>query len=48
MQANPKLLVKDVAAQLGYEQLYFSTVFNKHVGMSPSEYKVRQQEEDGV
>jgi YesN/AraC family two-component response regulator len=44
MQANPKLLVKDVAAQLGYEQLYFSTVFNKHVGMSPSEFKFRLQE----
>ena len=48
LRANPKLLVKDVAAQLGYEQLYFSTVFNKHVGMSPSEYKFRQQEEDNV
>lgn len=45
MQANPKLLVKDIAAQLGYEQLYFSTVFNKHVGMSPSEYKFHLQEE---
>ena len=45
MRANPKLLVKDVAAQLGYEQLYFSTVFNKHVGMSPSEYKIQHQGE---
>lgn len=45
MRANPRLLVKDVAAQLGYEQLYFSTVFNKHVGMSPSEFKFRLQED---
>lgn len=44
MQANPRLLVKDIAAQLGFEQLYFSTVFNKHVGMSPSEFKFRLQE----
>ncbi len=46
LRENPKLLVKDVASQLGYEQLYFSTVFNKHVGMSPSEYKFRLQEEE--
>lgn len=45
LRANPKLRVKDVAAQLGYEQLYFSTVFNKHVGMSPSEYKMQHLEE---
>lgn len=45
--ANSKLRVKDVAAQLGYEQLYFSTVFNKHVGMSHSEYKIHLQEEEG-
>lgn len=45
LQENSKLLVKDVAAQLGYEQLYFSTVFNKYVGMSPSEYRYRVQEE---
>lgn len=48
LQTNPRLRVKDVAAQLGYEQLYFSTVFNKHVGMSPSEYKLLHQGEDEV
>ena len=41
MKTNPKLLVKDVAEKIGYEPLYFSTVFNKYVGMSPSEYKFR-------
>ena len=45
LQENSKLLVKDVAMQLGYEQLYFSTVFNKYVGMSPSEYRYLVQEE---
>lgn len=48
LRASPKLRVKDVAAQLGYEQLYFSTVFNKHVGMSPSEYKAMHQGEDEI
>lgn len=48
LRANHKLRVKDVAAQLGYEQLYFSTVFNKHVGMSPSEYKTLHQGEEEV
>ena len=43
LRTNSKLRVKDVAAQLGYEQLYFSTVFNKQVGMSPSEYKIQHQ-----
>lgn len=46
LRVNSRLRVKDVAAQLGYEQLYFSTVFNKHVGMSPSEYKALHQGEE--
>jgi len=48
LRTNSRLRVKDVAAQLGYEQLYFSTVFNKHVGMSPSEYKLRHMGEEEV
>lgn len=48
LRVNSKLRVKDVAAQLGYEQLYFSTVFNKHVGMSPSEYKALHQGEGAL
>jgi two-component system response regulator YesN len=39
IQANPNLLIKDVAAKIGYEPLYFSTVFNKAIGISPSEYR---------
>lgn len=48
MRANPKLLIKDVAEKIGYEQLYFSTVFNKYVGMSPSEYKFQNHGETEV
>ena len=42
LRTSPRLLVKDVAEMLGYEQLYFSTVFNKYTGMSPSAYKFLQ------
>lgn len=41
--ANPGMLIKDVAEKIGYEPLYFSTVFNKTVGMSPSDYKLQHQ-----
>ncbi len=41
MRTNPNLKVKEVAERMGYDQLYFSTLFNKYVGMSPSEYKFR-------
>ena len=39
IQANPNVLIKDVAASIGYEQLYFTTVFSKVVGLSPTAYK---------
>ena len=39
MRQNPQILVKDVAEQLGFEQMYFSTVFSKTVGMTPSQYR---------
>lgn len=40
MELNPVMLIKDVADVIGFEQLYFSTVFNKSVGMSPTQYKL--------
>lgn len=46
LSENPMLQIKEVAEKLGYEQLYFSTVFNKNVGMSPSEYKFRNLESE--
>ncbi len=39
LQDNPQIPVKDLAATLGYEQLYFSTVFKKNTGMTPSQYR---------
>jgi YesN/AraC family two-component response regulator len=37
---NPDILIKNVADAIGFEQMYFSTIFNKYVGMSPSQYKI--------
>ena len=39
MEENPQIPVKDLAAALGYEQLYFSTVFKKNLGVTPSQYR---------
>ena len=36
---NPDIPVKDLAAMLGYDSLYFGTVFKKSTGFSPSQYK---------
>lgn len=43
IDANPQIPVKELAAMLGYEQLYFSTVFKKNLGMTPSQYKQEAQ-----
>jgi Response regulator containing CheY-like receiver domain and AraC-type DNA-binding domain len=43
-QCNPELMIKDVAAHIGYpDSLYFSKVFKKYTGLSPKQYirKVR-------
>ena len=40
MELNPYMMIKDVADAIGFEQLYFSTVFSKREGMSPSKYKL--------
>jgi YesN/AraC family two-component response regulator len=37
---NPDILIKNVADAIGFEQMYFSTIFNKYVGVSPSQYKI--------
>ena len=40
MELNPYMMIKDVADAIGFEQLYFSTVFSKREGVSPSKYKM--------
>lgn len=44
MKVRPDILVKEVAEAIGFEQLYFSTVFNKYMGVSPSQYKQKLAE----
>ena len=39
METNPDIYIKDIADILGYDQLYFGTVFKKVMGVSPSQYK---------
>ena len=39
MNRNPGIPVKELAALLGYDPLYFGTVFKKSIGLSPSQYK---------
>lgn len=39
LETRPELLIKDVADALGYEPFYFSAVFNKYTGLTPSEYR---------
>lgn len=43
IEANPDILIKDIADALGFEQFYFSTVFSRNTGMTPSEYKSRMK-----
>lgn len=46
MKENPNILIKDIADALGYEPFYFSTVFNKNTGLTPSEYKMKLEKQD--
>ncbi len=39
MQANPDALIKEIAAHVGIEPLYFSTLFCRMTGESPSQYR---------
>ncbi|CAG7644037.1 response regulator [Paenibacillus allorhizosphaerae] len=44
MDAQPNLLLKQVSSEVGYaDQLYFSRVFKKRTGLSPSEYVQSRQ-----
>jgi YesN/AraC family two-component response regulator len=39
IQSNPRTPLKDIAASVGYEDAsYFSRVFHKIVGVSPTRY----------
>lgn len=44
MDDNPEVLIKDVADALGYDPFYFSTVFSRNTGLTPSEYKSKLEE----
>ncbi len=39
MEAHPDALIKEIAAQVGFEPLYFSTLFCRITGESPSQYR---------
>lgn len=48
MERDRNILIKDVAEQVGYDQLYFSTVFYRITGEYPKQYREnlwRQKEE---
>lgn len=42
MDSNPTMLVREVAERIGFESLYFGTVFSKYTGMTPSQYKSKR------
>lgn len=49
MRQNPDILLKDIAAAIGYEdQLYFSRVFKNNEGMSPKAYQKSFQQPDMI
>ncbi len=39
MERQPNILIKDIAEQVGYDQLYFSTVFCRITGEYPKQYR---------
>lgn len=44
IESNPDMLIKDVAEAIGVETFYFSNIFSKSTGMTPSEYKILSRE----
>lgn len=44
IESNPDILIKDVAEAVGVETFYFSNIFSKSTGMTPSEYKILSKE----
>ena len=46
MDGYPSMLVREVAEKIGFEQLYFGTVFSKYTGMTPSQYKAMRMAEN--
>ena len=44
---DPQIMIKDVAERVGYEQLYFSTVFHRITGQYPRDYRNQAQGKDG-
>lgn len=45
MKSQPSVLIKDIAEQLGYDQLYFSTVFRRITGEYPKHYREQLEQE---
>ena len=47
INANPEFYIKDIAALVGYsDQFYFSRVFRSYEGISPSEYILKNEENE--
>lgn len=45
MEENPAVFIKDIAEQVGFDQLYFSTVFHRMMGQYPSQYREKLGEQ---
>lgn len=46
MLSNPEMLIKDVAAAVGFDnQYFFSTKFKEYFGVSPNQYRSAQNED---
>lgn len=41
MEENPHMLIKEIAERVGYDQLYFSSVFYRVMGEYPKQYRSR-------
>ena len=41
MEENPNMLIKEIAERVGYDQLYFSSVFYRVMGEYPKQYRRR-------
>lgn len=46
MEENPAAFIKDIADRVGFDQLYFSTVFHRMMGEYPSQYRERLGEQE--
>ena len=47
LRSDSNIMVKEVAEQVGLEQLYFCTVFKKFNGVTPTQYKAALRRKEG-